>query len=140
MRVISLLPAATEIVAALGALGRLVGVTHECDYPPEVRALPRVTHSRLDPGLSSGEIDGALVAGAQRPGARSRGRRAVRLRRGAGAPRAGPDHGPRRAGAARPARRVSRRQRVYFPPGAPAGRRRRNSRAVDPALTAARRF
>src|SRR6266480_7797735 len=38
MRVISLLPAATEIVAALGGLGRLVGVTHECDYPPEVRA------------------------------------------------------------------------------------------------------
>ena len=62
MRVISLLPAATEIVAALGALGRLVGVTHECDYPPAVRALPRVTRSRLDPGLSSGEIDGALAA------------------------------------------------------------------------------
>src|SRR5947207_15856624 len=62
MRVISLLPAATEIVAALGALGRLVGVTHECDYPPEVRALPRVTRSRLDPVLSSGEIDGALAA------------------------------------------------------------------------------
>src|SRR5207247_1876814 len=62
MRVISLLPAATEIVAALGALGRLVGVSHECDYPPEVRALPRVTRSRLDPGLSSGQIDGALAA------------------------------------------------------------------------------
>ena len=62
MRVISLLPAATEIVAALGALGRLVGVTHECDYPPEVRGLPRVTRSRLDPGLSSGQIDAALAA------------------------------------------------------------------------------
>ena len=62
MRVISLLPAATEIVAALGALGRLVGVTHECDYPPEARALARVTRSRLDPGLSSGEIDVALAA------------------------------------------------------------------------------
>jgi iron complex transport system substrate-binding protein len=68
MRVISLLPAATEMVAALGALGRLVGVTHECDYPPEVRALPRVTRSRLDPGLSSGEIDRALAA-AKREGA-----------------------------------------------------------------------
>src|SRR5256886_1025463 len=62
MRVISLLPAATEIVAALGAGGRLVGVTHECDYPPEVRVLPRVTRSRLDPDLSSGEIDRALAA------------------------------------------------------------------------------
>ena len=61
MRVVSLLPAATEIVAALGAGSHLVGVTHECDYPPEVRALPRVTRSRLDPGLSSGEIDRALA-------------------------------------------------------------------------------
>src|SRR2546421_10271271 len=56
MRVISLLPAATEIVAALGAGGRLVGVTHECDYPPEVRVLPRVTRSRLDPDLARGEV------------------------------------------------------------------------------------
>src|SRR6266576_2334936 len=62
MRVISLLPAATEIVAALGALGRLVGVTHEGDYPPEARARARVTRARLDPGLSSGEIDVALAA------------------------------------------------------------------------------
>src|SRR5436853_4754304 len=62
MRVMSLCPAATAIVAALGALGRPVGVTHECDYPPEVRGLPRVTRSRLDPGLSSGQIDAALAA------------------------------------------------------------------------------
>src|SRR5437763_108211 len=68
MRVISLLPAATEIVAALGALGRLVGGTHECDYPPEVRALPRVTRSRLDPVLSSGELHGPRPA-AKREGA-----------------------------------------------------------------------
>src|SRR5256886_16577761 len=67
MRVISLLPAATEIVAALGAGGRLVGVTHECDYPPDVRSLPRVTRSRLDPGLSSSEIDRAM-ADARRTG------------------------------------------------------------------------
>src|SRR2546429_3353433 len=62
MGVISRLPAATEIVAALGAGGRLVGVTHECDYPAEVRVLARVTRSRLDPDLSSGEIDRALAA------------------------------------------------------------------------------
>jgi iron complex transport system substrate-binding protein len=67
MRVVSLLPAATEIVAALGAGRRLVAVSHECDYPPEVRALPRVTRSRIDPALPSGEIDRA-VAAAQRTG------------------------------------------------------------------------
>src|SRR5438128_2534500 len=82
----------------------------------------------------------ALVAGAQRPGARSRGRRAVWLRRRAGAPRGGPGHGPRRPGPARPARRVSRRQRLYLAPGAAPGRRRGNARAVDARLTVARRF
>ena len=48
MRVVSLLPAATEIVAALGAADRLVGVSHECDWPPTVRGLPKVTRSGLD--------------------------------------------------------------------------------------------
>ncbi len=67
MRVVSLLPAATEIVAALGAGGMLVGVSHECDYPPEVRALPRVTRSRIDPARASAEIDRA-VAEAKRTG------------------------------------------------------------------------
>jgi iron complex transport system substrate-binding protein len=67
MRVVSLLPAATEIVAALGAGSRLVGVTHECDYPPEVRALPHVTRTRVDPSLPSREIDRA-VADAKRTG------------------------------------------------------------------------
>src|SRR2546422_1333670 len=62
MRVVSLLPAATEMVAALGALPRLVGVSHECDYPPEARALPHVTRTRLDPSLPSAEIDRAMAA------------------------------------------------------------------------------
>lgn len=57
MRVVSLLPAGTEIVAALGAGAWLVGVSHECDWPPEVRALPKVTRSALDAGLPSAEID-----------------------------------------------------------------------------------
>jgi iron complex transport system substrate-binding protein len=61
MRVVSLLPAATEIVAALGALRRLVGISHECDYPPEIHALPRVTRTRLEPSLSSAEIDRAMA-------------------------------------------------------------------------------
>ncbi len=67
MRVVSLLPAATEIVAALGAGGALVGVSHECDYPPEVRRLPRVTRTRIDAGGSSAAIDRA-VAQAKRAG------------------------------------------------------------------------
>jgi len=62
MRVVSLLPAATEIVAALGATAWLVGVSHECDWPPEVRTLPRVTRSSLDASLSSAEIDRRMAA------------------------------------------------------------------------------
>src|SRR2546427_9572503 len=61
MRVVSLLPAATEIVAALGAGSRLVGVSHQCDYPPEVSAIPRVTRTRVDPTLSSRAIDHAMA-------------------------------------------------------------------------------
>jgi iron complex transport system substrate-binding protein len=68
MRVVSLLPAATEIVAALGALGRLVGVSHECDFPPSVRSLPRVTRSVLDQSLGSRAID-RVMADAKRSGA-----------------------------------------------------------------------
>jgi iron complex transport system substrate-binding protein len=47
MRVVSLLPAATEIVAALGCLDALVGVSHECDWPPPVGDLPRVTRCAI---------------------------------------------------------------------------------------------
>ena len=54
MRIVSLLPAATEIVAALGLGDSLVGVSHECDYPLEVNAKPRVTHCEIyGKGLSS---------------------------------------------------------------------------------------
>jgi len=62
MRVVSLLPAATEIVAALEAGDTLVGVSHECDWPPEVRTLPRVTRTTLDTALPSGAIDRAMAA------------------------------------------------------------------------------
>jgi iron complex transport system substrate-binding protein len=47
MRVVSLLPAATEIVAGLGMQDALVGVSHECDWPPEVTTRPRVTHCAI---------------------------------------------------------------------------------------------
>jgi iron complex transport system substrate-binding protein len=58
MRVVSLLPAATEIVAALGRLDDLVGVSHECDFPPAVNAKPRVTRCEIHGNrLPSAEID-----------------------------------------------------------------------------------
>ena len=62
MRVVSLLPAGTEIAAALGAGGWLAGVSHECDWPPEVRTLPRVTRSSVDSALPSAEIDRRMAA------------------------------------------------------------------------------
>lgn len=57
MRIASLLPSATEIVCALGLRESLVGITHECDYPPGLDRVPRLTASLLDPALSSREID-----------------------------------------------------------------------------------
>ena len=60
MRIVSLLPSATEIVCALGLEDSLVGVTHECDYPPSVRRLPRVTRTLIPGDASSSTID-ALV-------------------------------------------------------------------------------
>jgi iron complex transport system substrate-binding protein len=60
-RICSLLPSATEIVCALGLVDSLVGVTHECDYPPVVAGKPRVTSSVIDSaGLSSRQIDTAV--------------------------------------------------------------------------------
>jgi iron complex transport system substrate-binding protein len=57
MRVVTLLPAATEIVAALGEEGCLVGISHECDYPPSVQRLPRLTYTPIDVAASGGIID-----------------------------------------------------------------------------------
>jgi iron complex transport system substrate-binding protein len=57
MRIVSLLPSATEIICQLGLEGELVGVTHECDYPPSVRALPKVTRTLIPAAASSREID-----------------------------------------------------------------------------------
>ncbi len=63
MRIVSLLPSATEIVCELGLADMLVGVSHECDYPPDVVAdLPRVTYSAIPHGLSSAEIDRVVSA------------------------------------------------------------------------------
>jgi len=56
-RIVSLLPSATEIVAALGAAARLVGRSHECDFPMGVERLPTLTAPRLRPAGPSGEVD-----------------------------------------------------------------------------------
>lgn len=57
MRIVSLLPSATEIICAIGLEDQLVGVTHECDFPPTVRHLPKVTRTLIPADASSGEID-----------------------------------------------------------------------------------
>lgn len=57
MRIVSLVPAATEMVHALGATKDLVAVTHDDDYPPDVRALPTVTRTTIPHGASAREID-----------------------------------------------------------------------------------
>ncbi|HEX5322796.1 MAG TPA: cobalamin-binding protein [Capsulimonadaceae bacterium] len=62
MKIVSLLPSATEIVCALGLEGDLVAVTHECDYPASVRSKPVITKSVLSPEMSSAEIDIAVCA------------------------------------------------------------------------------
>jgi iron complex transport system substrate-binding protein len=61
-RIVSLLPSATEIVCALGAEDQLVGISHECDFPPSVRGLPAVTAARIDSTASSRDIDAAVRA------------------------------------------------------------------------------
>lgn len=61
MRVVSLLPAGTEMVAALGALEHLVGVTHECDHPPVVCSRARVTRSAVAVGAAPGAVNAQVA-------------------------------------------------------------------------------
>ena len=60
MRIVSLVPSATEALFTLGRGDDLIAVTHECDHPPEAQELPRVTRDVLPPGLGPGEIDAAV--------------------------------------------------------------------------------
>jgi iron complex transport system substrate-binding protein len=60
MRIVSLVPSATETLFALGLGDQVVAVTHECDYPEAARSLPKVTRDLLAPGLSAAEIDAAV--------------------------------------------------------------------------------
>jgi iron complex transport system substrate-binding protein len=60
MRIVSLVPSATEMLFALGVGDEVTGVTHECDHPTEVLDLPKITRDVIGPGLDSGEIDRAV--------------------------------------------------------------------------------
>jgi iron complex transport system substrate-binding protein len=60
MRIVSLVPSATEILFALGLGDQVVAVTHECDHPEAAASLPKVTRDLLPPGLSAAEIDAAV--------------------------------------------------------------------------------
>ncbi|MGH2866624.1 MAG: ABC transporter substrate-binding protein [Solirubrobacteraceae bacterium] len=60
MRIVSLVPSATEMLFALGLGPDLVAVTHECDYPPNACDLPKVTRDVLPSGLDAAQIDAAV--------------------------------------------------------------------------------
>jgi iron complex transport system substrate-binding protein len=60
MRIVSLVPSATEMLYVLGLGDRVVGVTHECDWPQAARGLPQLTKTVLPEGLGAAEIDAAV--------------------------------------------------------------------------------
>ena len=62
MRIVSLVPSATELLFALGVGDDVTAVTHECDHPPQALELPRITRDVIGPGLPPGEIDRAVRA------------------------------------------------------------------------------
>lgn len=68
MRIVSLVPHATELLFALGLGPDVVAVTHECDFPEAAQRLPHVTRDRLPAGLSSAEIDAAVRASTEDAG------------------------------------------------------------------------
>ncbi len=62
IRIISLLPSATEILCRLGLGKNLVGISHECDFPENISHLPRLTEPRINPLKRGGEIHQDLIA------------------------------------------------------------------------------
>lgn len=65
MRIVSLLPSATEIICALGARSELIGISHECDHPSDVAGLPVLTSPKVNTKAASGEIDRSVRAAAK---------------------------------------------------------------------------
>src|ERR687894_1086479 len=61
MRIVSLLPSLTELVAALGHANDLVGVTHECDFPPGVERFPHLTRGLIPAEATSAAIDAKVA-------------------------------------------------------------------------------
>jgi iron complex transport system substrate-binding protein len=60
MRIVSLVPSATEMLFALGVGDEVTAVTHECDHPPQALELPKVTRDVIGPGLPPAEVDRAV--------------------------------------------------------------------------------
>ena len=61
-RIVSFLPSATEMICALGLVDQLAGITHECDFPPEVRNKPIVVRSALAiDTMGQSEIDATVA-------------------------------------------------------------------------------
>ena len=65
MRIISLLPSATEIICALGLSESLVGISHECDYPAAISNRAKLTSSILQAGLDPAAVDAAVTVAAK---------------------------------------------------------------------------
>src|SRR4028119_862179 len=61
LRIVSLLPSATEIVTALGLTNALAGRSHECDYPPEIQDRPVCTSSQINSENPSAQIDADVI-------------------------------------------------------------------------------
>src|ERR1700674_4116920 len=61
-RIVSLISSATEILHLLGLADRVLGVSHECDYPPEIALKPRLTRSLVESAAPSREIDDQVRA------------------------------------------------------------------------------
>jgi iron complex transport system substrate-binding protein len=66
MRIVSLVPHATELLFALDLGEEVVAVTHECDHPPQALSLPHITQDVLAPNLSAAEIDAAVRSRTER--------------------------------------------------------------------------
>jgi iron complex transport system substrate-binding protein len=60
VRIVSLVPSATETLFALGLDDEVIAVTHECDWPPEAAERPRITRDLIEPGMSAAQIDAAV--------------------------------------------------------------------------------